>query len=456
MEQDIHRDEFEAFLREKTDEYNLYPSDEVWGGIERKLHPKRKWPYVAAALLLLGIGVTTQTVVDFSGQDKFAVQSPEPAQKNEQNRQVVSADRQTNTHTPEKVEERATGLPEKGRLAPFRVPGRRADVAAKPGLAQLDARPDNLADRGEGALSGSADLQPLIENRLEERQPAKVIPLPSAKTRKTGSAGPLKQPIGNSRSADFFNSLHKIGKRTMWQLYISPTVSYRQLIGQAGKTNFPMNMHTGYTANLGSSTDVNDAVTHKPALGVELGTALVYPVSKKFRIKAGLQLNVNNYEIEAYSYVPEIAPFSASTPGSFAPPVNTVSFYRNYNGFSRTWLRNSHFMVSVPLGAELTVLGNRRISFNVASTIQPTYMVSNQSYLISTNLKNYAIEPSLNRRWNMNAGAEAYLSVSSGSYKWVMGPQIRYQLLSSYKDKYPIREHLIDYGFKVGINKTLK
>jgi hypothetical protein len=37
-----------------------------------------------------------------------------------------------------------------------------------------------------------------------------------------------------------------------------------------------------------------------------------------------------------------------------------------------------------------------------------------------------------------------------------MGPQMRYQLLSSYKEDYPIREHLVDYGFKIGIQKTLK
>jgi hypothetical protein len=38
----------------------------------------------------------------------------------------------------------------------------------------------------------------------------------------------------------------------------------------------------------------------------------------------------------------------------------------------------------------------------------------------------------------------------------MLGPQVRYQVLSSYKDKYPIREYLIDYGFKLGIQKTLK
>jgi hypothetical protein len=108
------------------------------------------------------------------------------------------------------------------------------------------------------------------------------------------------------------------------------------------------------------------------------------------------------------------------------------------------------------LGVELTVVGNSKVSFNIASTIQPTYVINNQAYLVSTNLKNYAQEPSLYRKWNVNTGAEAFMSINTGTFKWVIGPQFRYQLLSSYKDKYPIKEHLLDFGFKVGVNKTLK
>jgi hypothetical protein len=113
-------------------------------------------------------------------------------------------------------------------------------------------------------------------------------------------------------------------------------------------------------------------------------------------------------------------------------------------------------MISIPLGLELTLLGNDRIKFNVASTIQPTYVINNEAYLVSTNLKNYAQEPSLYRKWNVNAGAEAFVSVNTGSYSWVIGPQFRYQIMSSYKNKYPIKEHLVDYGFKIGVNKRLK
>jgi hypothetical protein len=189
---------------------------------------------------------------------------------------------------------------------------------------------------------------------------------------------------------------------------------------------------------------------------MEIGTALLYPLNRNIRLKAGLQFNYNAYQVEAYSYVPEIAPFGSNGPGTFANTVNTTAYYRNFNGFDRTMLKNAHFMVSMPLGFEITVVGNDRVKFNVASTIQPTYVINNQAYLVSTNLKNYAQEPSLYRKWNVNAGAEAFLSMNTGSFNWVIGPQFRYQILSSYKDKYPIKEHLLDLGFKVGVNKRLR
>jgi hypothetical protein len=257
-----------------------------------------------------------------------------------------------------------------------------------------------------------------------------------------------------SRLEAFKKQIGIIGKRTSWQIYVSPTVSYRNLVGKASK-NPSQATGSVFGASMGFSTDVNDAVRHRPSIGMELGSALLYPVSKNFRIKAGLQFNYNNYLIEAYSYKPELATFSAAGPG--APrPVNTMSYYRNYNGYDKTTLQNKHFMISTPIGFELTVVGNEKVRFNVASTLQPTYVISNQSYLVSTNLKNYAQESSLYRKWNMNAGMEAFLTLSSGSYSWVIGPQFRYQLFSSYKNKYPIQEHLLDLGFKVGVNKRLK
>jgi hypothetical protein len=108
------------------------------------------------------------------------------------------------------------------------------------------------------------------------------------------------------------------------------------------------------------------------------------------------------------------------------------------------------------IGVDFRVLGNNKINFSVGSSIQPTYVFANYSYLLSTNLKNYAKSPNLNRRWNVNSAVEASLNIQQGKFKWSVAPQFRYQMLSSFKDKYPIRENLTDLGIKVGIIRTIQ
>src|SRR4030095_9302707 len=51
--------EFERFLKERADQYRLYPSTRVWNGIYGALHTRRRWFGLGLALLLLnGLFVT--------------------------------------------------------------------------------------------------------------------------------------------------------------------------------------------------------------------------------------------------------------------------------------------------------------------------------------------------------------------------------------------------------------
>ena len=59
-------------------------------------------------------------------------------------------------------------------------------------------------------------------------------------------------------------------------------------------------------------------------------------------------------------------------------------------------------------------------------------------------------------RLPINANAETFLGYTTGSYRWQIGPQVRYQMLPSLVDKYPNREYLFNYGLKVGVVKQLK
>ncbi len=240
--------------------------------------------------------------------------------------------------------------------------------------------------------------------------------------------------------------------RLGWQLYFSPTISYRNIYGTVNENSYSNAMM--FSSLPGSPKDINSAVSHSPSIGMELGTAMIYNIGKRFRIKGGLQFNYSQYNIIAYNYSAEIAPLSAAGIGH--TEIKALSYHRNFDGYSMTQLRNEHASISIPMGLELFVLGNKDVQFNIAGTLQPGLMLNNQAYMLSTNLRNYAKVPSLYRNFNVNSAVEAFLTINMGSVKWNMGPQFRYQLLSSYKQDYPIKEHLYDYGFKVGMTKTLR
>jgi len=53
METKFYTDDFEQLLKEKSDEFRMYPSKRVWHSIYNDLHPGRKWPSIAVSLILI-------------------------------------------------------------------------------------------------------------------------------------------------------------------------------------------------------------------------------------------------------------------------------------------------------------------------------------------------------------------------------------------------------------------
>jgi hypothetical protein len=239
----------------------------------------------------------------------------------------------------------------------------------------------------------------------------------------------------------------------IWQLYFTPTVSYRKLAQNKSFNNSSLLNTSGYSYPFASLTDVNRAVTHKPDMGLELGLSAAYPASKSMKITGGIQFNINRYDIKAYVYNREPATINLNG-GSGNNSVTTWTSYRNFNGYKSDWLKNFYFSVSAPVGAQLKLFGNGKTNYGIAATIQPTYILKDKAYLISTDYKNYAEVPRLIRHANVNTSFETFVTYKShsGNTTWQIGPQIRYQLLSSFQKSYPVKENLFDFGLKVGVS----
>jgi hypothetical protein len=233
-------------------------------------------------------------------------------------------------------------------------------------------------------------------------------------------------------SIESVTNLYAKGKRNnlSLQFTFTPTVSYRKLSeNKDNLRSLPQNT-TAY--------NINNAVTHKPDIGLEIGLALKYELTNKVNLKGGLQFNMSRYDIKAFS-----------TPAAIH---NSVTNIRNFNGTDPDWFQNLYYQLSAPVGLDVFLINAGNARFGIGGTFQPTYIMSDRAYLLSSDYKNYALVPWLTRRWNMNTSFETFVNYSTGKLQWQVGPQVRYQMLSSFASKYPVKENLFDFGLKVGVS----
>src|SRR5665647_347429 len=55
MDRNLDIDNFERLLKERSDEFKMYPTKRVWYSIYNNIHPGRKWPSVAMSITLIAI-----------------------------------------------------------------------------------------------------------------------------------------------------------------------------------------------------------------------------------------------------------------------------------------------------------------------------------------------------------------------------------------------------------------
>jgi hypothetical protein len=209
-------------------------------------------------------------------------------------------------------------------------------------------------------------------------------------------------------------------------------------------------------ANIANPLTEN-SLDHRISIGFQLGTSLLYDVSKKTKFKAGIDFNYTGYNIHAYSVHPVATNILVQT--SYDQPyyVNAVSNYSSTPGSSPVNLQNQQLQVSFPLGFDFVLAQSGNFKLSAGTNIQPSYLIVGTAYVASADKKNYVSQSSLLRKWNMSTGFETFASFkTSNSLTMHIGPQFKYQLLSSYKKAFPHQEHLFDFGINFGISKSLR
>jgi len=450
--------EFERFLKENANQYRLYPSPKVWKGIHAALHTRRKWFGLGIVLLLLTGLLITLLITNSSKQATVAVNNPASIITNQSSASHINIF---------EINKSTGSIQAKNNLVPFdqniALSKATKDIVSnkiRTAEENIFQNPDfnanvltNPGNTGVKNIQNTENFKPLIINITDELTDEDFINTSSLQ--KT-SFEQKQLPTLNSFNWTIESVLNSYAssrrnKRIGFQLNFTPTISYRKLsenkafMRTAAAQNNPFYVYTL------PQEDVNSAVTHKPDMGLELGFTAKYSLASNFKAKAGLQFNINRYEIKTFNTSTELATIMLNNRNGI-DSVNTATNYNNISGYKSNWLQNFYFQISLPVGIEMKLAGDDKIQLGVAGTIQPTYLLGDRAYLISTDYKNYVQVPNLIRRWNVNTNFETFVSYSTGHLKWQVGPQVRYQLLSSFVDKYPVKENLFDFGLKVGIS----
>jgi hypothetical protein len=499
MERGFYTEDIEELLKEKADQYKMYPSDKVWKGIHRSLHPTRKWYWFSLILFLSAVGyytfiefITPSTANKSISENNAASTVSKPTETSEtnntkavivpfgnSNKQAGNGAGNTTKQRPfvlnpensvdntgiiinmdqpvTSAETGITSLPETNTTTALNDEAPVYTLHAWPSKKGWQHEPaDNPLLLADNPAEHAEQYTPQVPASLSLTNPTSVNEsILAANTNDAAEDGKRLNWLAE-------NAVYELAvpkqNRLSWQISFTPTMNYRTL----NSRNYPSS-----NANVKTNTPVPQApyipgdpeqlVNHKPALGFEVGSNILYTVNKTVTLKTGLLFNYARYDIQAYSSSisePAVIALNSSY-GIATGQVTSYTRYRNFGGEAVENLNNQYFQLSVPLGLEINLLGNEKLHIGVGGTVQPSYLLNQNIYLITTDYK-YATEPSLVRRWNINTSAEAFVSYKTGDLKWQVGPQLRYQLMSTFIKEYPIRENLFQYGIKIGVTKTIR
>lgn len=456
MDRQFNKQDFEKLLRENANQYRMYPSEKVWNGVHAALHTRRKWYRISALAMILLSGTAISLLVLNYSTDKKVMSELENSS------QSLKAPLTTSKLFFEKniadFSDPEITVENKHQLS---EPDQKF-IAAKKSVSAQIVPAENTFDNPEFLqpdITNNSDLTEIVTQN-ENDESVQAIKLPNNNAAEKISENELLTDAAqyintDTKIEDAVNALASLNiplitkpKRSgiTAQFYITPTVSYRKLT--ENKSPYSTNYNYRYL-------DVNNIVNHKPAMGLEFGVEGKYKLNERVSLKSGVQFNISRYDIRAYSSPTEIATVAVSS-GYRTNLVSSLSNYRNFSGYSPNWLENFYFQAALPVGVELILAERKNLSWGISGTIQPTYVLSDKAYMISSDYKNYAEFPDLMRRWNISTGIETFVTYSTGRVKWQTGPHVRYQHLSSYVSGYPVKENLFAVGLKVAASFSKK
>ena len=512
MEEEIYFDDFELTVQEQANRFKMVPAKKVWHGIYNDLHPGRRWPSVMVSLVLIFsivfIGNINTQVDKKSGHihlqtpgihDDKDLPKPEiingnnqlsvkPVyQKDDKQNQVAQNNAGKTNASFDRNGGNASSIdlsvlpPQKNKISTVNSENTFAsNQPHSPVEASLESNSGNkseiISQKDDANTENSiADNKlDIINNRPGISLSAKDLENSLAQNSYQNLSGPetgltktnthikeLKTPVGNNKNTFKNNSddnkqavlaiSKKRNDKINWVYYAGPFVSTVTFSGKPLKESPNLNLSV---SPLPLVTQKDIRVIRNPALGFEAGIQMNYLFATKFHLTTGAHLTHSGYNIISNLVHPTLATLTlrnTSTGDNYSR--NFVTHYGDGTGRSTVTLHNYSYQASIPMGVQYALWGNDNLQLNLAANFEPSLVFKADAYLLSGDGKNYVNVPDLMRKWNFSSNFAPFVSFSSNKLRWNIGPNIRYQWLSTYQKNYTVKEHLIDYGIRLGISK---
>lgn len=440
-------DSFERMLKQKADEYRMYPSSNIWDKIQQRVQKKNNLFNLKSAgitLLLLSffslyLSNNQQTnnkvsllLPDDNDTQQTVEKTNSPLAKVVKMKQrVVQPASETNkesfTVTAPAASEEI--LPVAGKLTIPVSPIVEQSVAEE--IILTKAENVHFVSSGKPAFDIAYASEKITSISAKEYQTETAI---------IDESPALKTDAELNYEVNIPLVIKQKAARQL-QVYFTPSVSYRVLYA-GNKIAF---------GNLPQQQDLQNAATHNPSIGLETGVAILFPVSKRVKFRTGIQFNYTHYEVNAFNSAPQLTTIRLNYSS-----IQRVSTLNNNSGYYAKDLANETYQISFPVGFEIKLAGKKKVQWDVATNLQPSYLLKASGYLLTNDLKNYVKAPDLLSHLNVNSSIETFIRWDAKSFMIQAGPQLRYQIFSNARGEYPIREHLVDYGFRIGIVKPLR
>jgi hypothetical protein len=449
-EHNLYNDEFERQLKAKADQFKMYPSDKVWNEVHSSLHT-RKWKLVVVMSLLIG------SILFIAGTQLISpvhnsVSKSNVAKINITAKLAASAD----------LADFSAVNFEKPPLS--NSADARGSDGSHPGTTSFILPPDNIAEKSGIDLQEASTeknsvhvktIQP-VEQAVSHKPESTV----SANSLNESMQSVLNNPLPNIVNPDMIaekpvsSVSHNRNDRYSWEVYITPTLNTHYLNGinyrtmaQALPTAPIMVVHIA---------NVNGFVDNTPVLGYNVGGNILYRISKNISLKAGLEFSFSRYYINTYnSHQNQSSATLSSYFGYIADSLTTMSNGGGTINKNPDRYQNRYYQLSVPVGVDMKIVSKGKFQVHLGATLQPSYLLNTDAYVLSNDYSSYTKDAEAFRRWNLIAGAEAYISYGVGKIRWEIGPQVRYQIFSTYKNSYPLQENMLNYGIRIGISKSI-